>query len=105
VPFAFVHCVPQFPQLLMFVLVFVSQPFAGLLSQFPNPALHVGAHAPPEQVVEPLAFVQACPQPPQCDVLVLVFASQPFEALLSQLAKPALQVGMQEPAVQTFVPF
>jgi hypothetical protein len=65
VPFAFVHCVPQFPQLLVFVFVFVSQPFAGLLSQFPNPALHVGEQAPPEQVVEPFAFVQAWPQPPQ----------------------------------------
>jgi hypothetical protein len=105
VPLGFVQPMPQTPQLLALVLVLVSQPFAGLLSQLPKPALQTGAQAPPEQLVVPLALVHGWPQPPQLLALVLVLASQPFDGLLSQLANPALQVGMQEPAVQTVVPF
>ena len=105
VPLGFVQPMPQTPQWVELVLVLVSQPFAGLLSQLPKPALHTGEQAPPEQLVVPLAFVHGWPHPPQWDELVLVFASQPFDGLLSQFAKPALQVGMQAPAVQTVVPF
>jgi hypothetical protein len=104
VPLAFVHTVPQPPQFDEFVLVLVSHPFVALPSQLPKPALHAGTHAPPLQLVVPLAFVQTWPQPPQFDELVLMLASQPFEALPSQFAKPALHVGAQAPAVQVVVP-
>jgi hypothetical protein len=39
-PLAFVQLVPQVPQLVVLVLVFVSQPFEATPSQLPNPALH-----------------------------------------------------------------
>jgi hypothetical protein len=43
------------------------------------------------QVAAALALAQAVPQAPQCAVLVCVLTSHPLAALLSQLAKPALQ--------------
>ena len=73
------------------MLVLVSQPLTALPSQLPKPALHVGTHAPDVQVVEPFAFTHCVVQAPQLERLVLVLVSQPFEALPSQLPKPAVQ--------------
>lgn len=97
VPLVPLQTAPQEPQLEVFVFVFVSHPLAALLSQFPNPELQTGAHAPPEQLVVPFTFVQPFPQTPQSVIVVFVFVSQPFPALASQLPKPALQV----PSVHT----
>jgi hypothetical protein len=47
------------------VSVFVSQPFAALLSQSPNPAVHTGWHALDEQLVVPWLFVHTVVQLPQ----------------------------------------
>jgi hypothetical protein len=104
VPLAFVHAIPQPPQLLTSAVVALSQPFLGLPSQSAKPAEHVGTQVPPVQVVVPCAFVHAIPQPPQLVMLVLKFASQPLLALPSQLPKPALHVGTQTPVVQVVDP-
>ena len=52
------------------------------------------------------AFVkeQARPQPPQCAVVFVVFVSQPFTTLPSQLAYGATHVGTQSPLVHVVVP-
>src|SRR5271170_5336577 len=78
----------------MLVWVLVSQPLAGLPSQFAKP----GKQAPITQT--PLlqdscasAKLQAVPQVPQSARLALRFASQPFDGSLSQSAKPRLQVS------------
>jgi hypothetical protein len=51
VPFATGNgTLPQLPQFAKLVLIFVSQPFIGLLSQSANPALQLRiTHVPPEQ--------------------------------------------------------
>ena len=71
--------------------------------QSAKPAAHVGAHAPLEQAVVPLAFVQVLPHVPQ---LLVVFngVSQPFATLASQLAKPELQEMLQLPDPHEGVP-
>jgi len=103
-PLAFVQAVPQVPQLLMLVLVLVSQPLFGLPSQFPKPTLQPGEQTPPAHDVVPLALVQAVPQVPQLLVLVRVSVSQPLFGLPSQSAQPAAHVGVQAPAVQLVEP-
>jgi hypothetical protein len=92
------HVTPQPPQLVL-VLSALSQPLAILPSQLPQPALHVAiAQLPVAQVAVALVLEQLTPQPPQL-VVVLVGVSQPFEALPSQLAKPALHApSAHEPA-------
>ena len=64
VPCAFVHAVPQDPQLVR-VVALVSHPFSGLPSQFPHPVLHDGVHRPRVQFVGPCALVHAVPHVPQ----------------------------------------
>jgi hypothetical protein len=49
--------------------------------------------------------LHAAPQPPQFAVLVFVFVSQPFEALLSQLPNPELHTGAHTPLEHDVVPF
>jgi len=93
------------PQLLTSVSVDVSQPFEALVSQLPKPELHTGWHALDAQLVVPCWFVHDVPHVPQCVVVFVRFASQPFGPLPSQLPKPALQDGTHEPEVQRFVPF
>jgi hypothetical protein len=83
--------VVQAPQLLTFVLVFVSQPFATLASQLPKPALHAIEHAPSAQLAVPFVELHALPQMPQLPVFVWVFVSQPFAVLASQFPNPVLQ--------------
>jgi len=87
--FVKLHVVPQAPQDDR-VLRLVSQPSVGSPLQFANPEAQVGVHVPPVQLVEPFALVHVRQQVPQFDVLVLRFASQPFEALPSQFPNPGL---------------
>lgn len=54
----------------------------------------------------PPALLHLVPQPPQFEMLVAVLASQPLDAILSQSAKPGLQVASrQTPATQLDVAF
>ena len=106
VPFGAAHTAPQAPQWPVFDRVSTSQPFAALPSQSAKPALQVNPHADEPHVVVALARAgHTTPQPPQCAMLVVVLVSQPFEALLSQLPKPALQVAsVHDPEAQVAVP-
>ena len=88
----FGHTLPQPPQWLT-VFSAVSQPLRVLPSQLPQPLLQVGAQFPPLQLVLPCAFVQAMPQPPQCATFEAKVTSQPLATLLSQFAKPELQLA------------
>jgi hypothetical protein len=82
--------VPQLAQSVR-VLSAVSQPFAGLLSQSPKPALQmVSAQVPVAQLAVAFARAQGMPQAPQLDVVVSG-ASQPLAAFTSQFPKPAVQ--------------
>jgi hypothetical protein len=106
VPFAVLQVSPQVPQLPTDVSVLVSQPFVGLLSQLPKPALQDATpHAPPTQAAVPLVVVHAVPQAPQFPTLVARLVSQPLLASLSQSPKPALQVKPHAPAAQVLVLF
>jgi hypothetical protein len=91
------HALPQVPQWVVLVPVFVSHPLVTLLSQLPQPALHAMVQAPPEHDGVPLVVEQETPQPPQLVTLALVLVSHPLAGLLSQLPQPVLQA----PRVQT----
>jgi hypothetical protein len=95
--FANVQVVPHAPQLVTVAFRFVSQPFAPLPSQSPQPALQLGTHAPVVQAVVPCAFAQAFPQDPQLATVLFRFVSQPSDARPLQLPKPTLQA----PSVHT----
>ena len=82
---------PQVPQLCMLVLRLVSQPFETRVSQLPKPAVHVIEQSPPVQDAVPLVELQTLLQAPQLAASVVRLASQPFENLVSQSEKPALQ--------------
>jgi hypothetical protein len=86
VPFVVEQGAPQAPQLVLLVCVLVSQPFAALPSQLPNPALHdTSWHVPVAQEALPLVIAQAVPQAPQLGV-VWRFVSHPLFGLPSQSA-------------------
>jgi hypothetical protein len=92
------HCTPQAPQLLVSVLVFVSQPLAALLSQFAKGALHTKPQVPAAQVA--VAFVgawQTLLQPPQfCRSVAVLTHWSPHlvkGALHSKPHWPLLQTG------------
>jgi hypothetical protein len=103
VPFAAVQTAPHAPQLVAFVVRFVSHPFAAFPSQLANPGLHDGAHEPAEQAVVPFAFVQADPHAPQFATLVWRLVSHPLAVV--QSPKPESHAMAQLPAVQLAVPF
>jgi hypothetical protein len=85
------HERPQAPQLSV-VVVGVSQPLAGFMSQSAKPALQAPiAHAPIAQVAAALAKEQAVPHVPQSVAVVRRSVSQPLAGLPSQSAKPSLQ--------------
>jgi hypothetical protein len=105
VPFAEPHWLLQTPQCCVLLVVLVSQPFAKLPSQLPNPALHAMLHAPELQAGTPFVEPHTVPHVPQFERLLERVVSQPFETLLSQLPNPALQVIPQLPVVQLAVPF
>jgi hypothetical protein len=103
VPPAGGQTLPQVLQLLTSELVLVSQPLAGLPSQFLNPTSHTGTQAVPLHEVVPCRFEHARPHVPQL-VVVLVGVSHPFRVSLSQSPKPPLHAGTQAPPVQAVVP-
>ena len=89
------HTVPQAPQLLAEVLMFVSQPFAGLWSQSAKPPLQKPmAQAPLVHAGVPLGTEQTVPQPPQ-----LVGSVCSFTQVLLQSVEPAGHVAAHTPAV------
>jgi hypothetical protein len=100
-----VQLAPHPPQCCALLVVFVSQPFAGLPSQLAKPELQPGAHTPPEHATEPLGLVQVAPHAPQWLVLVLVLVSQPLTRLPSQLPAPAPHDGAQLPLMHDVMPF
>src|SRR5262249_66682 len=67
----------------------VSHPFAALLSQLPNPALHVIPQPVWPQEADPFVLLQVAPQARQLDV-VLSAVSHPFVTFPSQLPNPVL---------------
>src|SRR5262245_52574963 len=99
------HLTPQLPQLFGSAEVCASQPFATLLSQFLNPALHTMEHTELEHDATPPAELHAVPQAPQLFTLVFRSVSQPFAGLPSQSPKPALQTGAQLLPTQLVVPW
>lgn len=103
-PCAFVHTVPQLPQLLTLLAVLVSQPFLSLPSQLPKPALQTGSQPPPEQLVVPFGLVHAELHAPQLATLVCRFVSQPLFWLPSQLANPPAHCGVHVPPTQLVLP-
>jgi hypothetical protein len=89
----------------MSVLVLVSQPFEGLLSQLPKPALHApSVQTPATQLSAAFARLQVAPHPPQ-SLSVLMFLSQPSLGFPLQLAKPAEHTGEHAPDTHAVVPF
>ncbi|MEZ4393138.1 MAG: hypothetical protein R3A48_18785 [Polyangiales bacterium] len=104
-PLAGAQIAPQAPQWEALVRVFTSQPFAGLPSQFAEPALQAPTpQTPATHAPLALAGAQARPQAPQLARLVRVSVSQPFIATPSQSAKPAAQLATaQRPASQLAV--
>jgi hypothetical protein len=101
---------PQPPQFIELLSRFVSYPLVpvvALRSQSPILGSHAAPywHRPPTHVaVNPTGGVgQAYPQPPQFVTLVLVFVSQPFRTLLSQLPKPVAQDSPQPRSEHTGV--
>lgn len=86
VPWGLVQLLPQEPQLKRLVCVFVSQPFAGFVSQLAKPALQFpSVHTPLTQLSLALARSQTVLHAPQ-SVSVLILRSQPLSGLPSQLA-------------------
>lgn len=76
--------------------VFVSHPFAALLSQFALGATHANAHEPPSQNAVPLVGVlHAVGQRPQWLTLVALLTSQPSTELPLQSTNPMLQENEQ----------
>ena len=71
-----------------------------------NPASQVITQRPAlHAAIEFAGALHNIPQPPQCALLTLVSVSQPFIALPSQLANPALHAAPQTPNVHDAAPF
>ena len=71
----------------------VSQPFAALPSQLPNPALHAATpHEPAEHAAVPFAAEHTVPHAPQLLTLVSRLVSQPSAEFWLQSACDALHV-------------
>ena len=104
-PWVVLHTVAQVLQCSGSAFKSVSQPFDARPSQFPYPALHVMLHALPLHDAVPWVVLQAAPQPPQFNAEEVVFVSQPFTTLLSQLPHGAAQLIPQAPPLQLGVPF
>ena len=81
------HVLPHAPQLLV-VVIAVSQPFAGLLSQSAKPGAHVILHVDATQVPVPPLWLHAFPHAPQWLGSLVRLISQPFAAFVSQSPKP-----------------
>lgn len=101
---------PQAPQFAGLSTVWISHPFEAARSQSAHPTLHVYEHCrvPDTTTHDGVAFGrdgQMVPHAPQLRVEPSE-DSQPFEAVLSQSAKPVLQLAMAHaPPVQAAVAF
>ena len=85
------HALLHAPQWLLLFVSAVSQPFDALPSQFPKPMAHAPSwQLPLVQLAPAFANEHPCPHEPQCESDDPVFVSQPFDALPSQLPKPAV---------------
>jgi hypothetical protein len=106
VPFVLLHTVPQPPQFVVLVCVFVSQPLVRLPSQFPKFVLQEEiAHALETHAGVALAKLHTFPHVPQLFTLFVRFVSQPFAPLPSQLPRPEPHDETpQTPATQFGVP-
>jgi hypothetical protein len=93
VAFAKVQALPQAPQWKVDVFRLVSQPFAALPSQLPEPWLQAIEQFPPAQLGMPLVALQALPQAPQCVTVLEVLTSQPVAYCRSQSAQGAVQLS------------
>jgi hypothetical protein len=78
VPCALPQAVPQAPQFDALLVMLVSQPLVGLPSQLRQVPVQTGTHTLPEQLVVPCALLQAVPQAPQFDALLVMLVSQPL---------------------------
>jgi hypothetical protein len=104
VPFTVLHAMPQPPQLLVSIVVSISQPSNAWPLQLANPALQlITSQVPVAQSAVEFGSAHAVLQPPQ-SVFVLSAVSQPFCAFESQSAKPALHEMPQMPPEQAGVP-
>lgn len=93
VPLAALQAWPHPPQLARLLVRLISQPLLrALLSQLPNPGLHVIEQLPALHNGVPLAGLHGCPHAPQCANVVFVLTSQPFPDALSQLPQPVVQL-------------
>jgi hypothetical protein len=101
------HTLPHAPQLLVLVMVLVSQPSAALLLQSAQPALHDPIpHTPPIHAATPLAIgAHIWPHEPQLLTVVNTLTSQPSAMIPLQSAKPTLQVILQTPLTQKATAF
>ena len=83
----------------------VSQP-ACMLEQSRKPVLQVvSVHTPVAHDSVAFARSQTMPQPPQCELFVLVLVSQPLPGKSSQSSQPVSQVvTWQVPVAQLGVP-
>jgi len=104
-PCAFVHLMPQPPQLSMSVVTLTSQPLPVLPSQLAKPGLQPSTQPPATQLTEPPGFVQWFPHEPQLLMSLFVLVSQPLVLLPSQSAAPELQDGAHALFEQLVVPF
>lgn len=87
-----VHAVPHAPQSVGVLVVSVSQPSEATLLQSPHPdAQEATVHALLAHPAVACASVQTVPQAPQFVGLVVVFVSQPFDVVPSQLPHPVEQ--------------
>jgi hypothetical protein len=92
--FAVSHALAQPPQSVV-VFVGVSHPFVlgAVVTQSPQPPLHVYEHVVPLHVAVPCVASHTFPQPPQFEVLFRA-VSQPFVfgTVLTQSSQPGLQL-------------
>jgi hypothetical protein len=77
VPLLLLHSLPHAPQSAV-VFSCVSQPFATLPSQLPQPAWHEIEQLPITHEGVPFVALQAVPQAPQLEALVCRLTSQPL---------------------------
>ena len=92
--FGAVQVFPHAPQFAALALRSVSHPFAGFESQSPQPTSHAATpQRPSAQTPVACAGAQAAPHIPQLARLVRSEVSHPLVAVMSQSAKPALQLA------------
>jgi hypothetical protein len=105
VPWTLLQTLGQLPQWEILVVSVISQPFAGLASQLPKPAVQTIWQEPFTQLGVPLVPLQAAPQELQFAVLVLRSTSQPLATLPSQLPKPDEHEMLHAPLTHEGIPF